>query len=114
MTKKLIFVFLFGISTGYIYAQSRLSEKITLSVSPGLAFPIGVFAKKDIANAVIYQTDRICPAVSSIEKSKSGLAKIGYSFLAALSYKFSNHFYTFIRSGVTINPVSVSEMDDFY
>lgn len=114
MTKILIFVFLLGIITGSIHAQSKFSEKITFTISAGPAIPLGPFAKKDIADAVIYQPDRISPAVSTISKSKSGFAKVGYSIYAELTYKFSKHFYTFIRSGVTINPVSVSEMDDFF
>jgi hypothetical protein len=114
MVKKMLLILLLVNCKEYIYAQSRLSEKITLSVSPGLAFPIGVFAKKDIANAVIYMPDRIHPAISSIEKSKSGFAKIGYSFQGELSFKISNHFYSFIRSGLTSNPISVSEIEMFF
>ena len=114
MNKKIILVLFMGICSGYVHAQSNPSEKFAFTISAGPAFPVGVFAKKDIADAVIYEPDRNPAAVSSITKSKSGFAKVGYSIHAELSYKFSKHFYTFIRSGATINPISVSEMEDFF
>lgn len=114
MVKKLLLILLLANCQGHIYAQSRLSEKFNISITAGPAIPMGSFVKKDIADAVIYQPDRIHPAVSSIEKSKSGFAKVGYSINAELSYKFSNHFYSFVRSGLSSNPISVTEIEMFF
>lgn len=110
LTLSLISLFL----AGFVHAQSKVGEKFSLSISAGPAFPLGVFAKKDIADAVIYNPVRNPPDVSTIAKSKSGFAKAGYSFQAELKYKFAKHFYTFLRAGITVNPISVSEMEDFF
>ncbi|WPR76060.1 hypothetical protein [Algoriphagus sp. NG3] len=94
-------------------AGAQTKGKLTISVSAGAAVPVGVFAKKDMESAAIYFQDREPPAVMGIAKSESGFAKLGYSYNAMLSYGFSNHFYTFVRSGKSVNPISVIEIDDF-
>ncbi len=110
MKQGLLVVFmLMGLGAG---AQTK--GDLTFSVSAGAAVPVGVFAKKDMGSAAIYIQDREPPGVMGIAKSESGFAKLGYSYHAELSYGFSRHFYAFVRSGRSVNSISVSEMDDFF
>jgi hypothetical protein len=95
-------------------AEAQIKKKLTFSVSGGAALPIGIFAKKDVEAAAIYDPDRVPPAVASIAKSKSGFAKTGYYYQAELSYLLSQHLFAFVRTGTSVNPISVSEMDAFF
>lgn len=113
MTKHLLSILLFIFYAGFALAQSNSPKKFSFSISAGPAFPVGVFAKKDMENAVIYFPDSSIPNMASISKSNNGFAQVGFSFHGALNYKFSNHFYTFIRAGITSNSISVAEMNDF-
>jgi hypothetical protein len=113
MTKYIVFTLLISVFTWPTLAQSNPTKNFSLSLSLGPAFPVGVFAQKDIGNAVIYFPQTSVPNIASISKSNNGFAKVGYSFYGALNYKFSNPFYTFLRAGIVRNPISVSEMEDF-
>jgi hypothetical protein len=110
MKQGLLLIFML-MSLG-VGAQTK--GKLTFSVGGGVAFPVGVFAKKDLEAAAIYVPDRVTPAVASIAKSQSGFAKVGYYYHAELGYNFTKHFYAFVRSGTSVNPISVSEMSTFF
>ena len=110
MKQGLLLIFML-MSLG-VGAQTK--GKLTFSVGSGVAFPVGVFAKKDMEAAAIYIPNQVPLAVVSIAKSQSGFAKAGYYYHAELGYSFTKHFYAFVRSGTSVNPISVSEMDAFF
>ncbi len=110
MKQGLLLIFML-MSLG-VGAQTK--GKLNFSVGGGIAFPVGVFAKKDMEAAAIYVPDRVPPAVASIAKSQSGFAKAGYYYHAELGYSFTKQFYAFVRSGTSVNPISVSEMSTFF
>lgn len=95
------------------FSQENPPQRISLSVSAGPAFPVGVFGGNNMEEAAIYFPDSSIPNLASISKDSNGFAKVGYSIHGTLNYHFASHFYVFLRSGVTNNPISVTEMEDF-
>lgn len=113
MKNIILLVLFFGFTLQSSFSQVNPPRRFSLSLSAGPAFPVGVFGGKNMENAAVYFPDSSVPNLASISKAGNGFAKVGYSIHGTLNYHFASHFYVFLRSGVTNNPISVTEMEDF-
>lgn len=113
MKNLFLLLLFFGFMLQSSFSQENPPQRISLSVSAGPAFPLGVFGGNNMEEAAIYFPDSSIPNLASISKASNGFAKVGYSIHGTLNYHFASHFYVFLRSGVTNNPISVTEMEDF-
>ncbi|MGM0947237.1 MAG: hypothetical protein ACQEW9_18835 [Bacteroidota bacterium] len=113
MKNLILLVLLFGFTLQFSFSQENPPQRFSLSISAGPAIPMGVFGGKNMENAAVYFPDSGVPNLASISKASNGFAKVGYSIHGTLNYHFASHFYVFLRSGVTNNPISVTEMEEF-
>ncbi len=112
MTNKLILVFLLVISTGYIHAQSKFSEKFMFSISAGPAIPIGVFAQSSAESAALMMPGVPNPWVIGFDKSQSGFAQVGWSIGFETSYSLSPKVFIFFHLGQNRNEVNQTPMEN--
>ncbi|KPQ19821.1 MAG: hypothetical protein HLUCCX10_01380 [Algoriphagus marincola HL-49] len=113
MKNLILLVLFFGFTLQSSFSQVNPPRRFSLSISAGPAIPVGVFGGKNMENAAVYFPDSSVPNLASISKASNGFAKVGYSIHGTLNYHFASNFYVFLRSGVTNNPISVVEMEDF-
>ncbi|NEW82322.1 MAG: hypothetical protein GZ094_08160 [Mariniphaga sp.] len=117
MKQLSIILFIFSCLSPHLFAQNKLNDRFSFSISGGAAIPVGTFGMKDISNAVIYyvpnSNDPSYKYLIGIDKSKSGFAKNGYCYNAQISYRMTNHVFLFLRAGQTKNSVQTSEISAF-
>ncbi len=95
-------------------AQEALTNRLSVSVSGGIAIPVGSFGNKDIINSAIYTPENVQnPWIIGIDKSKSGFAEPGYFLNLEMSYKLNQVIGLRLRSGYTFNGVSTEEITQF-
>jgi len=113
--KQLIVIVLvtLGINS-HMFAQNKLLDRFSFSVSGGTAIPVGTFGMKDINNAAVHYKEGQYDRIIGIDKSKSGFARLGYGYHAQLSYRLTNHLFVFLRAGQTTNSVEMSGVSAFF
>lgn len=112
MKRVLILLVLLLVSVKYLSAQ-ELSKRWQFFVSSGAALPIGNYGKNNPADAAVYRPDFQNTWVLGFHKEKSGFAKPGYYYNAALQFEFDNRIMLFLRSGNLTNSVQTNELSDF-
>lgn len=90
-------------------AQSKPFKRWAFSLSAGAAIPVGVYGKTE--NATIYSTDQYRRFIG-LDKSKSGFAKIGHYYNAAIQFHLNQNVILLLRSGKLINSVHTQELSD--
>ncbi|NEW83926.1 MAG: hypothetical protein GZ094_16380 [Mariniphaga sp.] len=116
MKQLSIILCIFSCLIPHMFAQNKLHDRFSFSISSGAAIPVGTFGMKDISNAAIYYVPVNEPAQKyfiGIDKSKSGFAKVGYYYNAQFSYRITNHLFLFLRAGQTTNSVQTSVISEF-
>ncbi|NEW82323.1 MAG: transporter [Mariniphaga sp.] len=117
MKQLSIILFIFSCLSPHLFAQNKLHDRFSFSISGGAAIPVGTFGMKDISNAAIYyvpnSNDPSLTWIMGIDKSKSGFANVGYYYNAQFSYRMTNHVFLFLRAGQTKNSVQTSEISQF-
>jgi hypothetical protein len=90
-------------------ALAQSDPRFSISAGLGPSFPIGVFGKRDMANAI--RLTAPTGQIMGIAKSESGFAKTGYYYSISLHDRLFKKISAFIRTGQSQYQVSTTEMD---
>ncbi len=114
--KKLIIVIV--ILTGFLnatysFAQSKISDRLSISLSGGLSVPIGSYSGSNALESASYGPEDIYSFLIGFSKEKNGFAKIGSYYLAEVKYRTAKQWLFLLRVGQFTNEVEADNISAF-
>jgi len=95
-------------------AQEDFQNKFSISLSSGIAIPIGSFGNMDIINSAIYTPEEVQnPWVIGIDKSKSGFAEPGLFLNLGMKYLLNQSIGLLFQTGYSSNSVATEVITQF-
>jgi hypothetical protein len=94
--------------------QEDIQNKFSISLSSGMAIPIGSFGNMDIINSAIYTPEEVQnPWVIGIDKSKSGFAEPGLFLNLEMKYLLNQSIGLLFQTGYSSNSVATEVITQF-
>ena len=101
------------ISPSFLFGQSEISDRLSISVSGGLSLPVFSYAGSNAAESASYGPEDIYPFLIGFSKEKNGFAKTGSYYNLEVKYKTAKRWLFLLRGGQFTNTVETDNLSEF-